>query len=416
MKKLTYRSTVVACYMGLFLQAIVINLTPIIFIPLREQFGLSYWQFGFLVLVNFVTQVVFDIVFIKPVEKLGFRPFVVGACMMCAVGFLLFASAQFMAINAVFVVIVIATMFFSGAGGILEITLSAIINSIPTQEKDKAMAMLHSFYAWGQVSVVAITTALIFLGIHWAFIVVMWTVVPVINMLLFMRVPLSQNHHEDEKKPMKVNKMIFKPIFIIAFICMVFGGATEVGMSQWASTFMEKGLGLPKVYGDMLGMCGFGVMLGIGRSVYGKYGHKLDLGKVLIYGSLFAAVCYIIVAVSNIHAFSIVACAITGLCVSLLWPGTLVETAEKIPFAGVSVFALLAAGGDIGASVGPWLTGVVTDVTIGLAPQNFVVSAEQLGLRVGMLVAVIFPAMSAVFQIRLRKMRKSELEMLEADI
>ncbi len=397
----SYKPTVTACYVGNFTQAIVINLTAILYIPLRELYGVTYSQFGLLVLINFFTQVIVDILCSKPVDKYGFKPFVVTAHILCVFGFICFATAPLLFKGSVFTGFVIATVIFSASGGLLELLLSPIVDAIPTKEKDKAMAMLHSFYAWGQVTVVLVTTVLLFLRVQWYIIVLLWAIVPLINTYLFSKAPIASKLHESQI--MKIKSLIVNPIFITAFFAMIFAAASELVMSQWSSSFMEKGLALPKLAGDLLGMCGFALMLGIGRLIYGIIGSKLDLNKLLVYGSLVTVGCYITVAISPFPWLSVLACVVTGICVSLLWPGTLVITSAKLPLAGASMFALLAAGGDIGASVGPWLTGVITDFSIPRFDSSLIFTPEQLGLRTGIACATIFPLMSFVCQYILKR-------------
>ncbi len=392
----SYRSTVLACYVANFSQAIVVNLTPIIFIPLRTQYGLTYSQFGLLVLINFITQVVTDIVFSKAVDKHGFRPFIVVAHVLCAGGLFLFALSPFLFSFNVYLGLVISTVIFSGAGGLFELLLSPIVDAIPTKEKDKAMAMLHSFYAWGQVTVVALTTLALFFNVAWWVIALFWSIIPFLNTFFFARVPLATKVSADEV--MKIRSLLKSPIFLLAFCCILFGGASEVTMAQWASSFMEKGINLPKIAGDMLGMCGFAVMLGIGRVIYGLFGERLNMQKVLFYGAFMAVFCYIIVAVSPFKWLSVAACCITGICVSLLWPGTLVLASQKLPLAGASMFALLAAGGDIGASLGPSVTGALADIFSKMnVPAALNLTPEQFGLRLSILAAVLYPILSMVF-------------------
>lgn len=397
-KVISYKSTIKACYIGYFIQSIVVNLAPLLFIPLREQFGFSYTQLGLLVVTNFVTQVIFDIVFSKPVDKYGFRPFVVVAHVMCVVGFVLFAFTPTIFVGHELLGFLIATIVFSGAGGLLELILSPIIDAIPSDDKASAMSLLHSFYAWGQVAVILITTFFLFIfgKDSWSIIVLIWAIVPFINTFIFANVPLMQKVEACEV--MKIRELIKSPIFIIAFFAIMMGAASEVTMNQWTSTFMEKGLMLPKIIGDTAGMCMFAIMLGVGRVIFGIYGSKLDVNKIMIRGSLFAAICYVIVAISPINIISIIACAACGIFVSLLWPGTLVVASDKLPLAGASMFALLAAAGDVGAAAGPWLMGKVTDVVTVSMPSltNSAMSPEQLGLRMAMLIAAIFPIVTMI--------------------
>ncbi len=314
--------------------------------------------------------------------------------------------------NNVYIGFVISTIVFSGSGGLLELLLSAIVDAIPTKEKEKAMSMLHSFYAWGQVTVVIVTTLFLFIfgSKSWYIIVLLWSILPFLNSFLFAKVPLSQKLHASEV--MSIKDLLSNSIFIVAFLAIALGGASEVTISQWSSSFMEKGLGLPKIMGDILGMCGFAVMLGIGRVLHGFYGHKVNIHKIMIYGSFLAIFCYIIIALSPFNTLSLITCCIVGICVSLLWPGTLVIASEKLPLAGASMFALLAAGGDIGAASGPWLTGVITDFSEKIVPIEFLnqisLTTEQLGLRIGILLSALYPLLCLICHIRLKNISSNK--------
>nr|MDO8086345.1 MFS transporter [Candidatus Sigynarchaeum springense] len=382
----SYKSTAIACYIGIFCQAIVINLTPILFIPLREQFGLSYSELGLLILVNFTTQVVVDIAFSKVVEKRGYRPFVVASHGFTVAGFLLFASAPLLLARP-YPGFAFATVVFSAGGGLQELLLSPIVNSIPTDEKEKAMSVLHSFYAWGQVVVVVATTFLVFLlgRASWQCIMVGWTIIPAVNFVNFMRVPLGSPVPETGPH-MGLTQLAREKFFIVAIVAIAAGAAAEITMAGWTSAFFEKALDIPKVIGDTTGVAAFAFMLGIGRLLYGKHGTRIHLPRAMMAGAMIAAVCYLVVAFSMIDAISLVACMACGFGVSLLWPGTLVLAAKRFPQAGASMFAILAAGGDIGASVGPWIVSIIVDSAGSIS--------EQFGLRMGIIVGIIFPALA----------------------
>ncbi|NMC04640.1 MAG: MFS transporter [Candidatus Lokiarchaeota archaeon] len=384
----SYKSTTIACYIGIFCQAIVINLTPILFIPLREQYGLTFMELGLLIFVNFTTQVVVDIAFSKVVEKHGYRPFVVASHGFTVIGFLLFALAPTV-LASPYPGFLIATVIFSAGGGLQELLLSPIVNSIPTGEKEKAMSVLHSCYAWGQVSVVVGTTLLVFsLGREsWQWIMVAWTILPALNFVNFMKVPLGSPVPENGEH-MGLGKLAKEVFFIIAIVAIAAGGAAEITMSGWTSAFFEKTLNIPKAIGDMTGVAAFAFMLGLGRLLYGKLGARMPLPKVMMAGALLAVACYLVVVFSTVNAFALIACMMCGFGVSLLWPGTLVLAAKRFPQAGASMFAILAAGGDIGASVGPWIVSLVADSAGALS--------EQLGLRMGILVGVSFPIIAFV--------------------
>jgi len=393
--KPSYKLTVKACYMGLFVQATVVNLTPILFIPLRDQFGFSFGKLGLLVLINFITQVLSDILFSHAVDKYGYRPFLVGAHLTTIIGFAFFAlSPMFM--SDPYIGFVIGTIIFSAAGGLLEILLSPAVNAIPSKAKSSSMSLLHSFYAWGQMAVVIVTTLFLFAfgKQSWPVIMLLWTIPPLINAILFSVAPFAPNVHEDHREGFR--KHIKNKFFIAAVFAIAFGGASEIIMNQWASAFMEKVMLIPKVLGDVSGMAMFAMMLGLGRLLHGKFGSKMDLNKIMLWGCAIAFACYLTVAFSGIGALSLFACGICGIAVSLLWPGTLVLTSEKFPLAGTWLFAFLAAGGDIGASVGPWLVGVISDnaVKVSFLTQlgtQLGLDQIQLGMRVGILVGALFP-------------------------
>lgn len=394
-KKISYSLTIKACYIGFFVQAIVVNLTPILFIPLKEQFGLSFGKLGLLVLINFTTQVLVDILFSHSVDKHGYRPYLVTAHVLTILGFSIFALSPMIFANP-YIGFVIGTIIFSGAGGLLELLLSPTVNAIPTDEKSSAMSLLHSFYAWGQVAVIIVTTLFLFVfgKPSWSVIMIIWSIPSIVNIILFSIVPIAPNVPEEHRESYK--KYIKNSFFIVAIMAIGFGAASEVTMNQWVSAFMEKAMNMPKVIGDVGGMTMFAVMLGLGRLLHGKYGAKMDLNKIMIWGCVVVFSSYIIIAFSSINIISLIACAMCGFAVSLMWPGTLVLTAEQFPLAGTWLFAFLAAGGDIGASIGPWLVGVISDNAVKVnvlanIGNSLGLDSAQLGMRIGMLVAAIFP-------------------------
>lgn len=405
----SYKLTIYACYLGFFAQAIVINLTPILFIPLRRLYGLSYEQLGLLVFINFTTQVICDLAFHRVVDKYGYRPFILAANVLKVIGFLIFASAPSL-FSHPYTGFIIGTIIFSGAGGLFEVLLSPIVNSIPTDEKATAMSVLHSFYAWGQLSVILFTTLLVYyLGIHsWQLIILMWLIVPTVNFVMFLKAPLGPLVPDDVRLTNRA--LVRKPFFVLAFLAIIFGGASEQVAAQWTSAFLEMGLNIPKVVGDVAGVCSFAFCLGVARLVYGIYGQKINLRKVMVYGSLVAMGCYVVIAFSHSAVLSFAACMVCGFSVSLLWPGTLVITAERYPLAGTGLFAMLAAGGDVGCALGPWMTGVVIETSQRSEwLQNLVKAGgdnlEQLGLRSGMLAAAFIPLVAFVCFYQLNKIK-----------
>ncbi len=403
----SYRLTTLSCFVGIFCQAISSNLTAILFIPLMTMYGLSYVHLGLLVGINFSTQVLVDIIASRLIDRYGFRTFVLPADLLAIVGLVLFALSPLLFQN-VLVGLILSTIIFSASCGLLEVMLSPIVNAIPNEEKGPAMALMHSFYAWGQVATIVITTLFLFVfGIRsWQIIVILWAIVPLVNFFMFLAAPFPGVVQEDHRQTMR--DLIFRPFYLFALLAIFGGAATELVMNQWASTFTEKVLEMPKITGDLLGMCGFAVMLGLGRVIYGRYGSKMNMNNVLIVSAAAAVACYVVVAVSPVLTISLVACAVCGLAASLLWPGTLVITAEKYPLAGAWLFAILAAAGDIGAAVGPFTAGLVTDLTRSLpVAANLAASvglnADQFAIRAAILLASIFPALTMYCHWVLRK-------------
>ena len=406
----SYRLTTISCFLGIFCMAICANITAILFIPMMTLYGLSYVHLGLLVGVNFTTQVLVDIIASRLVDRFGFRVFVLPADLLAVAGLVLFALSPLLGAH-VLTGLIISTIIFSISCGLLETMLSPIVNAIPNAEKGPAMALMHSFYAWGLVTMVVITTLfLFFFGIQsWQIIVFLWALVPLANFFMFVAAPFPGVVQEEHRQTMR--DLFFRPFYLVALLAIFGGAATELVMAQWSSTFTEKVLELPKATGDLLGMCGFALMLGIGRMLYGRYGSKINMNKVLIGSAAAAAACYVIVAVSPIHGISLAACAVCGLAASLLWPGTLVITAEKYPLAGAWLFAILAAAGDIGAAVGPFITGIVTDFARGLPSaatlaNTIGLNPDQVAIRGAILLASLFPVLTIGCHSVLRKWQK----------
>lgn len=409
--EISYNTTVIACYFGLFTQAIVINLAPILFIPLRETYGLSFTQLGSLVFVNFITQVICDIAFSGVSDKHGFRPLSCTAPLLASLGFGLFALTPLLLPDNIYLGLLLSTVVFSAAGGILEINISPVLNAIPSTKKASAMSILHSFYAWGQAAVVILTSlALHFFGSgYWQLTVAFWSLFPLVTGVLFMLCPLPPTISENKRT--KIKSIILKPFFIVAMLTMFSGAATELCISQWSSSFMEKALGMNKLWGDVFGMAFFALMLGVGRLFYGLYGSRINLTRFMGICSFMGAGCYIVAALSPGNVPALAACGLAGFAASTLWPGTLILTSEKYPNAGAWMFAILACAGDVGGAVGPWLMGITADISeklpfIAAIGQKAGLNPEQLGLRASMLLAVIFPLTAGFCLVWIMKRQK----------
>jgi len=409
--RMTYKMTLKASYLGFLVQATVVNLTPVLFIPLREQFSLSFSQLGLLVLINFITQVTCDIAFSHAVDKHGYRVFLVSAHAAVVAGLGFFAASPLIFTNP-YVGFVIGTITFSAGGGLLELLLSPTVDAIPSDSKSASMSLLHSFYAWGQAGVVIITTLLIlFFGRNsWQYIMLVWAIPPALNMFLFSKVPFAPRVSEHEREGFL--KHIANGFFIAAMIAIALGAASELVMSQWSSAFMEKAMMIPKAVGDISGMAVFAMMLGLGRLLHGKFGKRFNLYNLMIIGTIVAFLCYLIVAVSPSNVVSLAACGVCGIAVSLLWPGTLVLSSKKFPMAGTWLFAFLAAAGDIGASIGPWATGVITDIAsqntfIAAFGRTFGLERVQIGMRFSILVSAVFPLGALLCFLYMKRLSKT---------
>jgi len=382
---ISYKPTVRACYLGTVCQAIIINLTAILFVPLGQQFGLSYTQLGALVMVNFAIQVTVSLVFGQIVDRFGFRRFIVGAHIAAVVGMVWFAAAGRVPIDP-YIVLLTGTMIFAVAGGFLELLLSPILNAIPTDEKSSAMSILHAFFCFGHVAVALLTTVFLFVvGIEsWPLVILIWATVPLVNIFLFALSPIAEAIPVSQQSSAK--KIARQPLFIVLVGAIFFAGASEIAFSQWASAFLEQVMELPKILGDIAGVGMFAAMMGASRLGYGilkKRGAAWlpAQSKLMFIGSGLALGSYFVMATTTSPVLALLACALCGLGVGLLWPGVLSLSVDAFPMAGTWMFAIMAAAGSGGASAGPSLFGIIGDAA---------------GLRAGFAITAVFPLGSMV--------------------
>ncbi|HKL58493.1 MAG TPA: MFS transporter [Sphaerochaeta sp.] len=404
-----YKSTIRACYLGNFVGALICNLAPLLYITFMHEFSLSFEQVGRLTLLNFFTQIVADLVFSRPVDKYGIRPFITLGHGLAFVGLLMMAFTPRLFPGNPYVGLMVATVVYSSGGGLFELLLSAIVQGIPNDSKERAMSLLHSFYAWGFIVVIVGTTLMIHLfgRENWPFVVLIWSIMPLVNFFNFMRVPIAPPVAEEHRT--KIQTLFNSKYFLLVVFGIAVGGATEVSMSQWTSAFVESALQLPKAVGDLVGLCMFALFLGIGRAVYGKYGERLSVWKAMFFGSILCIFCYLVAATSPWPIVSLFACALTGLGSSLLWPGSVVIGAKHFPLAGASLFAMLAAAGDSGASIGPWLIGFTADINptlVRVLPWMQSLGERESALRSGMLIGVLFPTLMALTLLLIRREEK----------
>ena len=360
---MSYRRTIGACYAGIVCQAAIVNITALLFTALGEEFSLSYTQLGLLVLVNFTTQVLIALIFGNIVDRFGFRRFIVGAHFAAAIGMAVFAFTPYLPFEP-YIMLIIGTLIFGAAGGFLEVLLSPIINAIPTDEKSSAMSIMHSFFCFGHVFVAIATTLflMVFGRESWPIIIFIWLLLPLINGINFLSCPIENAAPIDKQSSVK--QAI--PLFILLVLMIVFAGASEITFSQWASAYMEETMELPKVIGDIAGVGMFALMMGLCRLGYGiitqkKPGLLPSQSRLMLVGTIIVFLSYVTLAATHNPILGLIACALCGLGVGLLWPGTLSLAVENFPTAGTWIFAIMAAGGNIGASAGPAIFGVIAD-------------------------------------------------------
>ena len=399
--KNTYQSTLIACYLGYITQAITVNLAPLFFVIFQTHYGVSYTQIANLVLITFVIQIIVDASMVKLSPIFGYRRSAVFAHIFSVIGLVCLMILP--RILPPYAGILVSVFFYSIGGGLTEVVISPIVDALPGDAKASAMSLLHSFYSWGQMAVVILSTVLLTLigTERWYFIPLFWAILPFVNIFLFCKVPIVEP--EEEQKSNGVGKFLRSPIFVVAVFMMICSGASEQAMSQWASLFAERGLGISKMVGDLLGPCMFALCMAIGRTVYGIFGEKINIAKALMGCAGLTIVCYIVVAFVPNPVIALLGCALTGLGVSLMWPGMLSYSSQKYEYkAGPVLFSLLALGGDIGCSVGPWVTGRVSDTYLSAVEKT--AEAESQAIRYGLLAAVIFPLLMLVLTCIMRKL------------
>lgn len=362
------------------MQAIVNNFGPLLFLTFQKSYGIPLTKITMLVTINFGLQLLVDLLSVGFVDKIGYRVSMFIAHICAAAGLISLTVLPELFTDP-FVGLMISVMIYATGGGLLEVLVSPVVESCPTDNKEKAMSLLHSFYCWGHVGVILISTIFfkIFDISNWKVLALTWAIIPLINTVLFAKVPMASLIAEGETG-LTIKELFSKKIFWILMLMMVCAGASEQSVSQWASTFAEKGLGVSKTVGDLAGPMAFAIMMGAARVFYGKYGEKINLSRFMIYSSILCGVSYLCISLIPIPALSLVGCALCGLSVGILWPGTFSMAAASVRGGGTAMFALMALAGDLGCSVGPTLVGVVS----GQFGDN---------LKLGILAAIVFPVL-----------------------
>lgn len=353
MRKRTFTGTKVACYIGYVVQGIINNIAPLLFVIFSEKFGITLAKLSVLITINFGTQLCVDTLLIKFVDKIGYKRLSVFSQAVTFFGLSCLAILPNVLPNA-YIGIIIAIIISAIGSGITEVIISPIIESIPGEKKTAEMSLLHSFYCWGQVVVVALTTFMIkFFGDDlWYIAPAIWAIIPLINTFNFINVPIVPNLTKEEKTPF--SKILLSKHFILCIVMMICSGASEIAMSQWSSYFAEAGLKVTKMEGDLLGPCLFAIFMGTGRMIFGFVGEKINLKTALCCSAGFCGACYVMTSVFENPFLSLISCALTGLSVSIMWPATLSLAARLFPKSGGSMYSILALAGDTGCTLGPW--------------------------------------------------------------
>ena len=353
--KFTYKHTLYASYLGYITQAIINNLAPLLFLTFQEEFNISLESIGILISLNFIVQIITDLLSAKFVDKIGYRASIVGAHVLCTIGLISMGILPYVFVNP-YVGLAIAITINGVGGGLIEVLISPIVQSLPGDEKASAMSILHSFYCWGLVIVVLLTTIYfhVFGTTNWLYLPILWSIIPLFNMILFFNVPLSTIEDDDVIIPFQ--KLFTTRVFGLFIVLMICAGASEQAMSQWVSLFAESGLKVSKTMGNLLGPCAFAILMGIARVFYGIKGSKINMKKALIFSSILCVISYLLAVFSNVPLISLIGCSLCGLSVGIMWPGVFSLCAKYFPKGGTSMFAILALAGDVGCTAGPGLS------------------------------------------------------------
>ena len=387
-----YQKTMIACYLGFITQAITANFVPLLFLTFHRTYQISLGRIAFISTAFFFTQLLIDLFCAKYVDKIGYRKSVVASEIFSAAGLIGLAFLPSLLPDP-YVGIMISVIIYAMGSGLIEVLVSPIVEACPFDNKDSVMSLLHSFYCWGSVGVILLST--IFFAIfgieNWRILSCVWALIPLFNTFNFISCPIESLTEEGEG--FSIRQLFHIPIFWIALILMVCAGASEISMAQWASAYVESALGISKNIGDIIGPCLFAIMMGISRFFYGKYGEKLDLMKFMIASGILCLICYLLAALAPLPFLNLVGCGLCGFSVGIMWPGTISIASQKIPLGGTAMFAFLAMAGDLGGAVGPGIVGLVTQ-------------AANDNLKIGVLAGCVFPAVLVLSVLLLRRKRE----------
>ena len=390
-----YNKTIYACFVGYIVQAIINNFAPILFLTFQNSYGISLKSISLLITINFCTQLLIDFPSSKIVDKIGARATVLIAHFTSAAGLILLSFLPDILPNPYWG-LVISIILYAIGSGVIEVIISPLVEACPTKSKEGSMSLLHSFYCWGHVGVILLSTLFFTIfGIkNWRILSILWAVIPLVNGVFFIRIPLPSLQPEGEKG-LSVCQLFKSKIFWIFFLMMLCSGASEQGVIQWASAFAEKALGMSKSVGDLAGPLSFAVLMGISRVFFAKFSDKIRLDHYMIGSATLCIISYVLTSLSKNPVFSFVGLALCGLSVGIMWPGTFSLGAANIKRGGTAMFALLALAGDLGCSAGPALVGLISD-------------AAGSNLKIGILFATIFPLL-LLFSLTIKNFMKKRI-------
>lgn len=391
-----YKKTLTACYLGFVTQAISANFTPLLFLTFKETYGITLEKIAMIPMVFYLTQLLVDLAATKFADKIGYRTCVVASQVLSAAGLVLMAVLPEM-LPLPFVGILVSVVLYAVGSGLIEVLISPIVEACPFENKDGMMSLLHSFYCWGAMCVILGSTFFFAVfGIeNWKILTFIWALVPLCNTFNFISCPIERL--VEDGKSMSVGRLLKTPIFWLMIILMVCSGASEVTMAQWASAFTESAVGVAKTVGDLAGPCLFALLMGISRMLYGKFSERLDLTKVMLACAVMCACCYLLASLSSLPILGLAGCALCGLSVGIMWPGSISISSRSCPKGGTAMFAFLALAGDLGATVSPVMVGSISEVAGG-------------DLKTGLLTATVFPIILVIGLIVLKCNKKYRIK------
>ena len=389
-----YKKTLIACYLGFVTQAISANFAPLLFLTFKSTYGITLEKIAMIPMVFYFTQLIVDLAATKFADKIGYRACVLASQVLSAAGIALMSFLPEL-LPAPFVGILISVVLYAIGSGLIEVLVSPIVEACPFENKDGVMSLLHSFYCWGAMAVILGSTLFfaVFGVENWKILTCIWALVPLYNTFNFINCPIERL--VEDGKSMGISRLQKTPIFWLMIILMICSGASEAAMTQWASAFTESAIGVSKTVGDLAGPCLFAMFMGISRMLYGKFSEKLDLTKVMLICGTMCVGCYLLASLSSLPILGLAGCALCGLAVGIMWPGSISISSQNCPRGGTAMFAFLALAGDLGATVSPTMVGSLSEMAGG-------------NLKTGLLVATIFPIILVVGLIVLNKVKNDD--------